>query len=64
MKITVLHETILDGWINCFTDESGKPQVFNTVEEAQEEINDLIECAKLAGIIGYDHGQFRIEVLI
>jgi hypothetical protein len=51
----VLTRTYVDGWINCWTID-GVPWVFDTVEEAQAEIDDLLQ-----EMPDYDAGDYRIE---
>lgn len=38
----VLTKTLCDGFINCWTID-GKPWTFDTIEEAQAEIDDLLQ---------------------
>lgn len=51
--------TVIDGWVNCWTetlpDGTERPTQFQTKEEAQREIDDLVEE------MGYDPDDYRIE---
>lgn len=43
-------------WTNFFSDDEGEPWVFDTVAEAQAEIDDLLQ-----EMPDYDAGDYRIE---
>jgi hypothetical protein len=45
----------MNGWENVWTDGDDKPLSFETLEEAQAEIDDLVEE------MGYDPEDYRIE---
>ena len=51
----VLTRTYVDGWINCWTID-GAPWVFDTVAEAQAEIDDLLQ-----DLSDYRVDDYRIE---
>ena len=55
MTYQVLTRTYVDGWINCWTID-GEPWVFATIEEAQAEIDDLLQ-----EMPDYDADDYRIE---
>ena len=48
-----------DNWENVWHDDTTTLTYFDTVEEAQEEINDLIEEMELVGM-DYDRDDYRI----
>lgn len=70
MKYEVQHYTLCDGWINTWSiEENGisKPQVFDSKEEAQKELDEFlreiteeIEYGERDPEHGYDAEQFRI----
>jgi hypothetical protein len=71
MKYEVQQYTLCDGWINCWhiIDGNGKetPQVFDTEEDAQAELDEFFaDIAKeifhgeRAANEGYDLSEFRI----
>lgn len=51
----VLTRTYVDGWINCWTID-GEPWTFETREEAQAEIDDLLQ-----DLSDYRVDDYRIE---
>ena len=72
MKYEIQHETWFDGWINASTtqDADGNeiPLVFDSREEAQAEIDDLlgeiadqIKSGERAADEGYDPDEFRVR---
>lgn len=56
MTYQVLTRTYVDGWANLWHDDDGVPWVFDTVEEAQAEIDDLLQ-----EMPDYDAEDYRIE---
>lgn len=50
--------TICDGWVNCWH-EDDEPMVFDTPEEAVEELMDHINCLNEAGM-DYNPLEFRL----
>lgn len=71
MTYEVQHYTLCQGWVNNWTiwdDENGeRPQTFNTVDEAQAELDEFfndINTEILNGERGvdesYDHDEFMI----
>lgn len=52
----VLTRTYVDGWANLWHDDDGVPWVFNTVAEAQAEIDDLLQ-----DLSDYRVDDYRIE---
>lgn len=59
--------TICQGWTNCWTIDQGTPETFDTAEEAQAEIDDLINTVQHEIDIGvreeeeaYDPEDYRI----
>jgi hypothetical protein len=66
MTYEVQHNTLCDGWINCWTQDD-KPMTFATEAEAQAEIDDFlsdieaeIASGDRAHDEGYDPSEFRI----
>ena len=71
MKYEVQHNTVCDGWINCWTVSQGDgpavPQTFDTEKEAQTELDGFFEdiAYEIAEGTrepdeGYDREDFRI----
>jgi hypothetical protein len=57
MPYQVLTRTYVDGWANLWHDDVyGAPWVFDTIEEAQAEIDDLLQ-----EMPDYDADDYRIE---
>ena len=73
MKIQyeVQHFTLCDGWINTWSviDENGlsKPTVFNTYQEARQELNSLLQILEMemgyTNLNDYKH-QYRIALVL
>ncbi len=42
MKYAVETWTLCDGWINTWSDDNGNPVVFDTKEEAEQELKDFL----------------------
>jgi len=68
-RYEVQQDTVSEGWINNWTEENNdgipQPMTFATPEEAQAEIDDLIESVQEAVLAGdmtkeYDPNDFRI----
>jgi len=75
MKYEVQHYTICDGWINtwlvCDEDNNEIPQVFDTKEEAQAELDEFlmdiqeeIKAGERKADEGYSADEFRITPLL
>jgi hypothetical protein len=70
-KYEVLTYTVCQGWINCWTtteDGIEFPTIFDTEEEAQAEIDELLSDIQLQIVAGerqedegYDPEEFRIR---
>jgi hypothetical protein len=52
----VLTRTYVDGWANLWHDDDGVLWIFDTIEEAQAEIDDLLQ-----EMPDYDADDYRIE---
>ena len=52
----VLTRTYVDGWANLWHDDDGVLWIFDTIEEAQTEIDDLLQ-----EMPDYDAEDYRIE---
>ena len=72
-KFEVQHNTICDGWVNCWTtyDDNGDgvPTTYNTYEEALSDLQDYIADTEDAAKVGdlaepYYIDDFRIVELI
>jgi hypothetical protein len=63
-KYIIEVNTYCDGWINTWTDDDQKPVVFDTLQEAKNELAIyLIELgidADLGNIVDYNPEDFRI----
>jgi hypothetical protein len=57
-KFKILHYTLCDGWIDFGLDEKNEPCFYDTYEEAQAEIDEVIE-----DMDGYDDEQFEIKAV-
>ena len=53
LKYEVQTYTEFDGWVNVWFDEENNPVVFDTREEAQYELDELIADVKQAVVDGY-----------
>ena len=65
-RYEVRHYTLCDGWINCWMLDD-KPQVFESTEEAQLEIDEFFDDIQTeidAGNRGPDEGYARNEFCI
>ena len=60
-KYIVLTETLVDQWCNVFTDEDGKPVVFDSEVDAEMEIQDILTTCELKGMEGYTRDGYRIH---
>ena len=58
MKYAILHNTFITGWVNCSTDDDGYPLLFDTVEQAQAELDDLFENSEFLEDI--DRSDYKI----
>lgn len=47
-KYAVLTDTFVTGWVNTWTDDDGHPLVFDTLKEAQQEIDLYLSEARQA----------------
>ena len=62
----VQHYTLCGGWVNCWTDgETNAPSVFNSYQEAKDELDDFFEQEYEAYFNGwiedmYDRDEYRI----
>jgi hypothetical protein len=65
MKYVVETDTFVTGWVNCSTDEDGYPLVFDTLEEAQAELDlylaELRQAYKEKHIDDYNPEEYRIS---
>lgn len=64
IKWEVQMDTFIDGWVNTWH-EDGKPLLFNTVADAQKELDELLAEVKAAVARGdmdeeYDIADYRI----
>lgn len=48
MKYAVQLNTICDGWINVWTDNDQEPVLFDTHQEAEQELRDYLDSAQAA----------------
>ncbi len=65
-RYTVLTYTLIDGWVNCWS-EDGEPLTFATIEEAEAEIEEYLDAlAEVAENSGreYDREEERSTVKI
>lgn len=64
MKYAVLTDTVITGWVNTWSDDDGYPLIFDTLEEAQAELDlhlfTLGIETDLGNIEGYDPEDFKI----
>ena len=60
-------ETLCDGWENCWTEtnenEEGKPWVFETYQDAEDELFDFITEINKQGM-GYLLNEYRIREVL
>ena len=65
MKYAIETHTFCDGWINTWTDNDEKPVVFDTLQEAQDELSTylcgLFIDVNLGNIEDYSAEDFRIS---
>lgn len=55
------HFTLCDGWINTSTDEHGEPVLFDTLQDAQNELESHWQDLQDAGMAGsYSRDEWRI----
>lgn len=65
MKYAIETHTFCDGWVNTWTDDDEKPVVFDTLQEAQDELSTYL-CGlsidvDLGNIENYSADDFRIS---
>lgn len=60
MRYEIQHWTLGDGWVNTSTDADGNPLTFETKEEAQAEIDELLAEHVEPDCTPYDADEFRV----
>ena len=69
MRYEVQTRTMMDGWVNAWSDDDGRPLTFATEMEAEAEILDLLAGVRQAVAAGdmaeeYDRADYRVVLVM